>query len=282
MGLNNKPEFCFITPTDYLGFAGIGTTTHLTLAHLVDTNLKYANYYQRCRNDGHYVIMDNSAYELKEPYDTEKLIDLGHRCGANAIVLPDYPFQDSGVTIEAAKKYISDFKKDGFHTFFVPQSRFNDAGDWFYAYEWAAKHPDIDIIGMSILGIPNAIPNIDPSFSRVVMTQRLIDAGIFEDEKHHHYLGLNAGPGLEIPSLLRMGALNSIDSSGPVWAALLGHKYTTDADSLQSVSKLKMPVDFHHKMTKDSATLNRITHNIDLTNELFTTANEIAPWYAQE
>ena len=135
---------------------------------------------------------------------------------------------------------------------------------------------------MSILGIPNAIPHIDPAFARVVMSQRLIDANLFNGEKHHHYLGLNAGPGLEIPSLLRMKTLDSIDSSGPVWAAILGHQYTTDADSLQSVSKLKMPVNFDHPWTKDKATQTRIEHNILMTNDLFENVEAKDVWYAQE
>jgi len=281
MGLNRKPEFCFITPFDYVNFAE-NSNTHLTLAHLVDSNDEYAAFYHMCRTVNDYIIMDNSAYELKEPYDTEKLIALGHKCGANAIVLPDYPFQDSSVTILAAEQYIADFKKDGFHTFFVPQSNIGDYSDWTYAYNWAANHQDIDIIGMSILGIPNAIPHIDPAYSRVVMSQRLIDAGAFNKNKHHHYLGLNAGPALEIPSLLRMQTLDSIDSSGPVWAAILGHQYTTDADSLQSVSKLKMPVNFNHPWSKDEATIARIKHNVKLTKNLFENPEDVMPWYAQE
>lgn len=276
------PEFCYIAPIEYLHYTE-ASNSHLVLAHLADTNQQYANFYKKLSKSGtQRIIMDNSAYELKEPYDTDKLISLGHKCGADTIVLPDYPFQTSDVTIKAAEKYVGDFRKDGFHTFFVPQSETGDVDDWYKGYAWAVEHADIDVIGMSILGIPNALPHIHPSYARVVMTQNLINDGLFDFDKHHHYLGLNAGPGLEIPSLLRMGALDSIDSSGPVWSAILGHQYTTDADSLQTVSKLKMPVNFHHPYTKDDATIARIDHNIKLTNDLFDTSNDVSTWYAQE
>lgn len=283
MNLNSKPEFCFISPTAYLHRLK-DSTTHLTLAHLVDNDEEYAAYYATCAKMGDYIIMDNSAYELLSPYNTEHLVRLGHKCGASAIILPDYPFAHSSVTVAAANKYIHDFKSDGFHTFFVPQSERGDLVDWNVAYDWAANHEHIDIIGMSILGIPNALPNIDPAYARVVMSELLINGGSFNKDKHHHFLGLNSGPKLEIPSLLRMGVLDTIDSSGPVWAAIMGHKYSNDCDSFQSVSKLKLPVDFSIAKTKDRTTLHRIDHNIQLTRELFESDAVCSDetWYAQE
>lgn len=282
MGEGFSPEFCIITPIAYLKYAE-WSTSHLVLAHLVDESDEYAEFYKQCRDRGEFVMMDNSAYELKEPYSPEKLLKLGQKCGAHAIVLPDYPFQPSAVTVNAAKEFAPIFKDAGILTFFAPQSEKGDLGDWINGYNWAANNPEIDIIGMSILGIPNAMPNIHYAYSRVVMTQKLMDAGYFNPEKHHHYLGLNAGPALEIPSLLKMGALDSIDSSGPVWAGITGHRYNIDTDSLQSVSKIKMPVDFHYPYSKDQETHARIVNNITLTLDLFNPNNDAdKTWYAEE
>lgn len=276
------PEFCIITPTEYLKYAE-WTSSHLVLAHLVDTDDKYAEFYALRRKCGDFIMMDNSAYELKEPYSPDKLLELAEKCGADAIVLPDYPFQPSAVTVEAAKKFIPQFKEAGYQTFFVPQSERGDLGDWLNGYNWAASNPDIDIIGMSILGVPNALPDIHYAYARVVMTQKLMDAGYWAGHKHHHYLGLNAGPGLEIPTLLKMNALDTLDSSGPVWAGILGHQYSVDTDSLQATSKLKMPVDFSYPYSKDDDTHARIVTNLTLTLDLFNPGNdENKTWYAQE
>lgn len=277
-----QPAFCFITPISYLDMFAVASDRHLVLAHLVDRDERYANFYKTRSELGDYIMMDNSAYELHEPYSPDKLISLAKLCGAHAIVLPDYPFQEAEVTIDAAREFAPQFKAAGFHTFFVPQSQKGDLEDWIRAYVWARDNPDIDIIGMSILGIPNALPSIDPAYARVVMTSILQTTGEFAHGKAHHYLGLNAGPGLEIPSLLRMRALTSIDSSGPVWSAVLGHSYTKESDSLQMVSKIKLPVDFNVSRTKDKATLDRIQHNVDLTLELFTSTTENKVWYAKE
>lgn len=263
------PEFCIITPTAYLDYARM-STTHLVLAHIVDIDEGYAEEYRRLSERGDKIIMDNGAFELGESYAPDKLIELGRKCGAHALVLPDYPGQPGNKTIEAADMLIDDVIDAGFETMFVPQSEVGDLDDWIDCYLWAANTEEIDIIGMSILAMPNAIPDISVAYARVVLTSILIDREAFAYNKYHHYLGLNAGPALEIPSLLKLGALNSCDSSGPVWAALCGHEYTLSADSYQAVSKIKKHVDFNYPRVTDQATHARIERNILLTLGLFT------------
>lgn len=244
---------------------------HLVLAHLVDTDEVYADFYQG-RNE--FKIMDNGAFELGESYNPDKLIELGDRCNADAIVLPDYPFEPASKTVGASSALIDPVKNAGFKTMFVPQSRTGDVEDWIKAYVWASETPSIDIIGMSILGMPNAIPHIHIGYARVVLTQILIERGLFNFDKYHHYLGLNSGPALEIPSLIAQGALDSCDSSGPVWAGICGHRYATNTDSYQSVSKIQKHVDFDYPLVDKQQTLDDIQNNIDLTLSLYAMNNK--------
>jgi len=122
---------------------------------------------------------------------------------------------------------------------------------------------------MSILGIPNALNKIHVGYTRVVMTQILIERGIFNFNKYHHYLGLTSGPKLEIPSLIGMGALDSCDSSGPVWSAICGHTYTENTDSFLTASKNTLPVDFNKPFVEYWPVREYIQHNIDMTLALF-------------
>ena len=264
------PAFCVIAPTAYLEAYAIRSTAHLVLAHIVDKDPKYANFYEGLAqlDRGDRIIMDNGAFELGQSYAPEKLIELGKKCGAHAIVLPDYPWKPSSVTIEAAQQWAPIVREAGFSTMFVPQSETGNLSDWIDGYMWAADSPEIDIIGMSILGVPNALPHIPAAYARVVMTEVLIDRGVFA-EKYHHYLGLNAGPALEIPPLLTMQTLHSCDSSNPVWMAILGHQYSKNTDSYLPVKKVKKEVDFNFPWTTDEATQARIDHNLNLTLELF-------------
>lgn len=262
---NEHPQFCIITPTAYCERYASQSTMHLVLAHLVDTDNEYAKFYFG-RNE--FKIMDNGAFELGQSYAPDKLLELSKKCAADAVVLPDYPFCHSSRTILESTKLIPAVKGAFLKTMFVPQSQVGDLEDWIDAYKWASENDNIDIIGMSILGIPNALPHIPAAYARVVMTQILIDRGIFNFNKYHHYLGLNSGPALEIPPLIKMNAMDSMDSSGPVWAGICGTMYTEMADSYQPVRKISKHVDFAYPLVKDEWVHKAIQHNIDLTQDL--------------
>lgn len=265
----NNPKFGIITPVQYLEKYASQSTFHLVLAHLVDTNDEYAAFYAEMSDRGDFIICDNGAFELGESYDPNKLIELAQKCKADAIVLPDYPFKHFSITIDAAKALMDEVKDAGFHTFFAPQSEVGDLEGWIRAYEWASGTPEIDIIGMSILAIPNALPHIPRAYARVVMTQMLVDRGIFDFNKYHHYLGLNAGPNLEIPPLLEMNALDSCDSSNPVWAGICGQMYSPMCDSFLMTRKIDKHVDFNYPMSKSEFVHSAIQTNIDMTLSLF-------------
>lgn len=266
MNRNQKPQFCIITPTAYLERFASQSSMHLVLAHLVDTDKDYADFYAE-RSE--YKVMDNGAFELGQSYDPDRLVDLADRCRADAIVLPDYPAQPAAQTIDAALEFIPIVRSAGFQTFFCPQSEVGATEDWIRAYEWGSTNDLIDIVGMSILAIPNALPEIPRSYARVVMTKLLQDRGIFNYNKYHHYLGLNAGPALEIPPLLRMNALDSCDSSSPVWAGICGQMYNRMTDSYLMTRKIDKHVDFQYPMTDKKIVLDAIQTNIDMTLELF-------------
>ena len=268
--LVDKPSFCIIAPTAYLDQYATQSNTHLVLAHLVDHDDAYADFYRQRSNNSDFLIMDCSAFELGQSYDPDKLIELGHKCKANVIVLPDYPFEQSQKTIDAAIKWNNKIKDAGFKTMFVPQSRKGDIEDWISGYKWAAENNDIDVIGMSILGIPNMLSHISPLFARVVATQMLQSIGIFCYSKHHHYLGLTTSPNIEIPSLLNMNALNTCDSSNPVWFGVQGLKYNTTLDSFLPVAKRFVPeVDFDKPNTTKQHIHDVIQHNLDITLDIF-------------
>ena len=265
--LGDDPTFCFIAPVEYLDLTTV-STSHLVLAHMIEEDPDYTEFYRNHSRAGDLIIMDNSAFEFGESFDPTKLLALGKMVEADVIVLPDYPGKDVQVTIDAAEHWAPIFNEAGFKCMFVPQSERGRLDQWMKGYEYAANNPRIEMIGMSILGIPNALPHLSNTYARVVMTELLQFNGIFST-KHHHYLGLNTGPALEIPSLLRMGALDTIDSSGPIWAGITGHRYCENTDSYMSVSKVQMPVNFHQPYIDKPTVENNIAWNMQLTMNLF-------------
>lgn len=266
------PKFCAIAPTSYLEKYACQSYTHLVLAHLVDTDQTYTDFYIKMAQRGDTIILDNGAFELGESYEPSKLLELGKKCHANTIVLPDYPFQPGIKTIDAAVKYYNEIKEAGFKTLFVPQSKVGDLEDWIQTYKWAIFNPEVvDCIGMSILGIPNALPHIPKSYARVVMTQLLIDRGLFRFYKYHHYLGLNSAPNVEIPALIEMDAIDSCDSSNPIWSGINGIRYNvTNTDFMGIQKKYLREVDFNEKFVDNKTHIHDvIQYNLDVTFNIF-------------
>jgi hypothetical protein len=263
------PSFCIIAPTAYCEEYASQSNTHLCLAHIAKYDEQYADFYRRMSDRGDYVICDNGAFELGHSYDPAYLVELGKKVGAKALVLPDYPGQSAQKTIDAANQYAAVFKDAGFDTFFVPQSEVGDLEDWVSSYVWGATNPEIDIIGISILNIPNALPNIPAAYARVVMTQLLIDRDLFNFDKFHHYLGLNAAPSVEIPALIKMNALDTCDSSNPVWCGINNIKYDTTRFDHMGLSKPYLRhVSFDEPLVRDCV-FETIQHNVDVTLDIF-------------
>ena len=150
-------KFCHIAPTNYLSNFAYLNGAHLVLAHLVESDPEYRDFYANL-NDGKYMIMDNSAFEMfkqKRPmYDSTALLGLAQSIGADCIVMTDYPGQPSYKTREAAESLAPEFKSKGFDTFFCPQSELGDLEDLIQSFRWALNNPLIDLIGVSILACP--------------------------------------------------------------------------------------------------------------------------------
>ena len=132
-------KFCHISPTAYLHDYTVQNGAHLLLAHLVEQDQQYADYYANL-NDGKVKIMDNSAFEMfkqnRPMYDSSKLIEMGQRCGADVIVMSDYPKENWMKTVDAASDMIPALKDAGFGTFFVPQSTLGDLNGVLKSFDW--------------------------------------------------------------------------------------------------------------------------------------------------
>ena len=275
-------NFCHISPTAYLNKYTKSNGAHLLLAHLVEEDPEYRDYYANL-NDGKYKIMDNSAFEMfklgRPMYESSKLIEMGKACNANCIVLSDYPKQPSRVTVEAAKRLIPEFKTEGFDTFFVPQSELGDMHDLVNAIEWALSNDDIDLIGVSILAAPIACGVDESTFeggkrsdaykmqrylSRLSVFRELERRKLLTDraKKRFHCLGMVDGP-KEI-NLLREYSdfIYSWDSSAAVWAGINDIPFDASPTGLQN-GKFEKEVDFAYQGEHDARLVFDNIHYID-------------------
>jgi len=259
-------NFCHISPTKYLEKYTRKNGAHLILAHLVEEDPEYRDYYANL-DDGKYKIMDNSAFEMFKlglpMYESSKLIEMGKQCKANCIVLSDYPKQQSRVTVDAAKKLIPEFRAAGFGTFFVPQSELGDMTDYINAVEWALNTPEVDLIGLSILGAPIACGVDETTFeggkrndaykmqrylSRLAVFRELEKRNLLNNNarKRFHCLGMVDGP-KEIDLLREYhDFIFTWDSSAAVWAGINGIRFDNSPTGLMN-GKFEKEVDFSYE-----------------------------------
>jgi hypothetical protein len=279
-------DFCHITPTAYLDLFAAGRTHHLVLAHLVEEDEQYANWYANTpRCYGSRVIMDNSAFEMfkqgKPMYESSKLLDMGRKVNADYIVMSDYPGEPSGKTIEAAKELAPIFHYAGFGTFFVPQAEVGDVEGVIDSFMWAATSDAVDYIGVSILTAPNMFGvekgnNLQRFLSRWKLCQLLEERNFFGEAYDHgkkiHFLGMVDGPNEVSLVAPWLHFIDTWDSSAAVWAAMCGIEFDNSPTGLIN-GKNEIEVDFDHKGA-DNKLLGVAAHNIRYIDMLLEGTND--------
>lgn len=283
--MNRTPiNFCHISPTKYLSEFTAKNGAHLILAHLVESDPTYRDFYANL-DDGKYKIMDNSAFEMfklgREMYESDKLIDMAKACNADCVVMSDYPKEHSSRTKYKAEAMIPQLKDAGLDTFFCPQSQLGDIDDLLGAFEWALGNEQIDLIGMSILACPIAMGVNESTFndggrsdayklqrfmSRFMVFDLLDRKGLLNDNaiKRFHCLGMTDGPN-EIRLLRKYEEyIFSWDSSAAVWAGINGIMFDGSPTGI-STGKFEKEVEFGYDGHVNTLA---VAHNINYINEM--------------
>lgn len=272
-------NFCHISPTAYLQAFTRTNGAHLILAHLVEQDPEYRDFYANLK-DGKEKIMDNSAFEMykqgRDMYPTEKLLEMGASCKADMIVMSDYPNEPGAKTIKAAEQTASKYHEAGFQTFFVPQSVIGDLEDYMDTMRWALYNPGlVDRIGLSILGCPNAYGverdnKLQRYMSRYAILTEMSRRDMLSPSTHKnvfHCLGMVDGPN-EIEILRPWhNYIATWDSSAAVWAGLNGIRFDNSPTGMVN-GKYEEEVDFDYNEDLPVDILNTTMYNIDYIDRL--------------
>lgn len=282
-------NFCHIAPVSYLPFVR-HYPTHLLLAHLVEENKEYRDFYANLKHENPNVFyhLDNSAFEMfkrgQPMYDSDKLLKMAEMVGANSIVMSDYPKEHWSKTVESAEKLIPKFKKEGYQTFFCPQSELGKLDDLMKSFEWAINNDNVDYIGVSILACPiglgvNEVKHGAESRDEAFRMQRYLSRwAIFEElkkrglldynaYKRFHCLGMTDGP-KEIDLLSEYQEfIFSWDSSTAVWHAIQGIEYDNSPTGLRN-GKCEVEVDFSITPPDSFDIMPKLAYNMSLIDNM--------------
>ena len=285
-------DFCHIMPTAFLNTYANKYKTQLILAHLVEEDEHYRNFFAKYNRTK---IMDNSAFEMfktgQPMYPADKLIEMGHKVNADYIVMSDYPNEDPSKTIAAAEELAPKFKEAEFGTFFCPQSKIGDLEGLISAFAWAANSHLVDYIGFSILNIPNAYGveknnKLQRYLSRMKFIRELDMSGVLSDildnGKKIHFLGMLDGPN-EIELLFDTGYgqyINTWDSSAACWYG--ANDIAFDNSPTGAIGgKYEKEVDFNFKL-EDVKSEDKIIENINFINKLCESGDAEEYWIDDE
>lgn len=228
-------DFAYIAPTKLTPEAIELSDVNMVLAHIAKKDDAYAAMF---KNSDKFTILDNGAFENGVPMSAEEMVAIGEKVGADCLVLPDYPYEywEKGwINIHAD---IDTYREAGFKCMFVPQSNKDDANGFFASIEKALEHPYINLIGLSILGCPNA------GLDRGEILYRYKDW--FAASNRFHILGMLDSVDEIARISLYDDMVHSWDTSAPIW-------YGVNCVSVVGrTKKFTKPVDFNSELEWNS------------------------------
>ena len=253
-------------------FASQSDGIHLTLAYMALKDPLYAAWYRARSEEGDTIILDNNAYENREPAPTSELIEAAKRVGATTVVAPDYPGQDWHKTWDAFRRFTNELPAQ-YKILGIPQSKSGDVEGWSNCWQLMLEsgmggeaRGRLSHLGMSILAAPCAFHELtgtdDIELNRLAATVHLRQhsLGKYLYEGHNikvHYFGF--GERMDVLPCYK-GFGDSMDTKGPIKSALNGMSEMSGRMPRGSSVKLDMSKDYTNL---DGHTRAKIQRNID-------------------
>lgn len=137
-----------ISPPAFLNTISSQGDIHLVLAHMVLSNPSYREFY---KNEKKYKILDNGAFELRQPLSTRDIIEAAELIGADEVVAPDM-FDDGEKSYDLTKSFgtsvrvLSHPKEHNFKIMGVPHGK--DFIEWLECFRKLYDNAHIDVIGI--------------------------------------------------------------------------------------------------------------------------------------
>lgn len=199
---------------------------HYCLAHLLDQNEEYANFFFQRKEADDYIIMDNSLHELGEAYDRSRLMHLVNELKPNEFIVPDV-WEDYTQSVVNAKEWSKiNLPKEVTKVAVVQAKSYEEALKCYQTYKDLGYKKIAFSYGASYYN--DVYPHINSDFGKAMgrlwVINSLYKDRVISKKDRIHLLG-TAMP-FEFKFYNEMPFIESIDTSNPIMAALEGTKYT--------------------------------------------------------
>ena len=195
------------------------------LPHLLDENEIYRDYFLEAKEEGRYIIMDNSLHELGHAYDTERLIYWIEELKPNEFIVPDV-WENYKASVENAIIWrASALPEEVTKVAVVQATTLHEAFECYKEYKKLGYKKIAFSYGASYYNDVCTHPNLDvgKALGRVYTISTLHKAKAINDKDRIHLLGCSLPQ--EFIYYDGIPFIESLDTSNPVMAALEGIEY---------------------------------------------------------
>ena len=195
------------------------------LPHLLDQDEDYKNFFYKAKQQGVYIIMDNSLHELGHAYDRSRLLYWINELKPNEFIVPDV-WQETNASIVNAKEWINlELPKEVTKVAVVQAKNFLDAVLCYQTYKDLGYQKIAFSYGAEYYLEHSSHPNknLAKALGRIEVISRLYNIGIIQPTDRVHLLGCQVPQ--EFSWYKDMPFIETIDTSNPIMATLDGIQY---------------------------------------------------------
>ncbi len=206
-------QVAVIAPTSLLDWlqSQFQLTFHLVLTKRCLEDVAYMAFYRKRRLEGDFLILDNSAAEVKAAIEGSSMMDVAKELCPSIVVAPDVIYNKNETlkrTEGFLKKYWFDLKDLDIKVMAVPQG--GSSEEWYDCYQKFNSDPHIDWLGISMF--------YTPKFNQRLEVLKLIASTV---HKPCHLLGLWDNP-YDLLGERKFDFVKSVDTAKPIEFALEG------------------------------------------------------------
>ena len=230
------------------------------LPHLLDQSEEYKDFFIRAKQNGVYIIMDNSLHELGHAYDSERLLYWINELKPNEFIVPDV-WQDRQGSIKNAREWskielpgevtkVAVVQAISLSEAMACYQDYRDLGYQKIAFSYGASYYN------ELSNHPN--PDLAKALGRIYMISHLYKIKLIKDDHRVHLLGC-ASP-FEFSLYKNTKYIESIDTSNPIMATLDGIKYNNSL----SINKPISNMNDNFYITPDKIDYELLNYNIEM------------------
>ena len=258
--MNKKIKVSHEVPFDLLDLSADFNDYDYCLPHLLDESEQYLEYFTQAKQQGRYIIMDNSLHELGTAYYTERLLHWINELKPNEFIVPDVWEHTTQSIVNARKWSQIKLPSEVTKVAVVQATSIGDAITCYQTYKDLGYKKIAFSYGASYYNSISDHPHKDlgKALGRIKLISQLYRTKVISATDRVHLLGCAVPQ--EFGWYVDMPFIESIDTSNPIMAALEGTAY--GFNGLNEKPKLNM--NQAQTCPYDEINTDLVRHNVEL------------------